>query len=137
MKDRDTTDRNTDTFIRQILRETVSEKAPDGFRHSVMERIRAERKLTPSGPLISWRAWAVIAAGVAGLAVWALNTGRDTGAGQTIMESLFQEVASFRLPAWELPEIPVTFVYGAAFLLLFGLFQLAWMKRYLSDRLSV
>lgn len=129
-------DKKQDAFYRKILRDSAMEQAPEGFTGSVMDRIRAAKDVTRPAPLIGRRAWLGIAVAAIVLVVLGMRIPTGESAGLAFLDSLADRAAALRLPAIDFPEVPVTYVYGAVFLLVFACCQLAWMKRYLENRLS-
>lgn len=128
-------DKKQDEFYRKILGESAMERAPEGFTGSVMDRIRSEKAVPRPTPLIGRRAWLGIAAAAIALVVLGISVPWAEPAGPGILETLTDRTAALRLPSIEFPEVPATYVYGAVFLLVFAGCQLAWMKRYLENRL--
>lgn len=125
MDDKQHTDR-----LGQLLKEAAAERAPEGFSRSVMDRIAAVGATRAAAPaLIPRWAWALIASAVAGLAVWGWLAGGDRGEGlwsEPILTGWLKPVA---LPAWELPALPPSLVYGTAALALFLLLHIAYLRR--------
>ncbi|MBC2839171.1 hypothetical protein [Robiginitalea sp. SC105] len=133
-------DKQQEAIYRKILRESAFEEAPPGFTRSVMDRIRKEKTVQVQAPLISGKVWAGIAAGVAGLALWGMTASGGSGEAPGFIGYLFDRSAALRIPKMgfpELPELPAPYLYGVGFLLVFAIFQMAWVKRYLDSRYSL
>ena len=111
------------------------ERAPEGFTVSVMDRVRAEKVLPPTSPLIGRRAWLGIAAAALVLVVLGVSVPPGELVRPRLLETLADRTAALQLPAMQFPDVPVTYVYGAIFLLVFACCQLAWIKRYFENRL--
>ncbi len=116
--------------IGQLLKETATERAPEGFARGVMDRIQAvEAARAPVPPLIPRWAWALIAAATAALAGWGWLAGG--GRGESLLPESFLQGSwePIALPAWEAPTMPPSLIYGVAALALFVLLQVVLMRR--------
>ena len=130
-------DKREDDLLARILKECATEQAPDRFSQAVMDRIRAgEAPRVQPAPLIPRWGLGLIGAAVAVLAGWGWFTGRGAGEGLLPDGYWIEWLGPSRLPAWDLPSVPLSLVYGAAALAVFMLVQVVWMRRRLERQWS-
>ena len=130
-------DRHEEKLLGRILKESATERVPDRFSQAVMDRILAtEVAPAQTPPLISRRAWGLIATAVTALAAWGWYSGRGQGAGLLPEGAWRGWLDLAHWPGWELPSVPPSLAYGAAALALFTLLQVWWMRRRLERQWS-
>jgi hypothetical protein len=122
-------DKREEDLLARMLKESATEQAPDHFSQAVMDRIRAgEATWAQPAPLIPRWGWGLIGTAVAALVGWGWFTGRGAGEGLLPVGYWKDWLGPSRLPAWDLPSVPLSLVYGAAALAVFMLVHVVWMR---------
>ena len=132
-------DKREEDLLARMLKESATEQAPDHFSQAVMDRIKAgEATQVQPAPLIPRWGWGLIGVAMAAMAGWGWYTGRAEQGEGLLAEGYWHDLlASSRLPAWELPSVPASLVYGAAALTVFMLVHVVWMRRRLERQWAV